>query len=206
MARSRVKLGAVFVGWVISCFMLLVMLVGTVSLALYAGFDIAQLINGEQVIGGFYLNFALFISAFTAFFAGGYVSGRMAAVGGSINGVLVVVTSALTLFFAGTFTVIVGNALSIDVMGSIEAVTGAYRPLLMIAGVFALAGSVFGGRFGEGYIVRLDTALTLTARAQNSRQSRKTTIPESAPAAKSIPVTTPEDPRREELGRPRRAG
>ncbi|MDI6817260.1 MAG: hypothetical protein QME41_08750 [Actinomycetota bacterium] len=203
MARSHVKLGAVCVGWIISSFMLLVMLFGAVGLALYAGVDISSLLTGEQQLGGFYLNFTLFVSVFTAFFAGGYVAGRMAAIAGSINGVLVVVTSALTLFFAGTFTVIVGNALSIDVMGSIEAVTGAYRPLLMIAGLFALAGSVLGGRFGEGYIVRLDTALT--ARAQNSRRAHKTAIQESAPAEKSIPVAAPESRQRKELGRPRRA-
>lgn len=203
MARSRVKLGAIFVGWIISCFMLLVMLVGAVGLALYAGVDIASLITGEQRIGGFYLNFALFISAFMAFFAGGYVSGRMAAIAGTINGVLVVATSALTLFFAGTFIVIVGNALSIDVRASIEAVTGAYTTLLIIAGVFALAGGVFGGKFGEGYVVRLDTALAM--RAQKLRQARRDAIDDNAPAAKSIPVTTPESQPRKELGRPRRA-
>jgi hypothetical protein len=184
--------------------MLLVLLAGSVGLALYTGVDIASLLNGEQQLGGFYFNFALFVSVFAAFLAGGYVSGRMAAIAGSINGVLVVATSALTLFFAGTFIVIVGNAVSIDVMGSIEAVTGAYRPLLMIAGVFALVGGVIGGRFGEGYIVRLDAALAACAQKKLLR-SRKTALPETTPSAKSIPVATPEGKPRKEIGRPRRA-
>jgi len=206
MVKSHVKLGAVLVGWVISYFTLFVILAGSVGLALYGGLDITKLVGGDYEFQGFYLNFAIFMSVFTAFFIGGYVAGRMAAIAGSTNGFLVVMTNILMIFFAGTFVTIIGNSLDIDVMGPIGEITKSYTPMFIVSGLFALAGGIFGGRLGEGYISRLDR--TLAKRAQKAQSTKKpaTTSPKPKPATTGkMPAAEAADKQGKELSQPRQA-
>lgn len=171
MSVSRIKLGAVLVGWITSLSVLLIIIAGVIGIALYLDVDLTSFLSGNSQYNGFFRTLAIFISIFISFFAGGYVAGRMAALAGAINGTMVVITSLLVLLLTCTFTVIVGNSLGIDVMSAIVETTSALTVALIITALFAIVGGILGGKLGEGYFMRLELTL---ARQEQSRKAKQT--------------------------------
>jgi len=170
MSVSRIKLGAVLVGWVVSLFTLFIMIITSIAIALYLKVDLtSSLIKGNH-FNSFSFNFTVFISMFAAYFAGGYVAGRMAALAGAVNGAMVVATNVAVIVFAVIFATIVGNNLGIDVMGPVVETIISALPILILIGIFALLGGVLGGKLGEGYFTRLDIALARLTQDKKANQ------------------------------------
>jgi heme A synthase len=175
-------LGAILVGWITSLFTLFVIIVGAIGIALSLNVDLTAPLSGSNQSISLSLSFAIFIAVFITFFTGGYVAGRMAALAGAINGVMVVITSSLALFFGGTFAVIIGNSLGIGVVDLIKETAGSLATMLVFVTFFAIVGGILGGRLGEGYFMRLDVALARQEQARRAKQgetTRGTTSPQS---------------------------
>ncbi|MHB8840345.1 MAG: hypothetical protein ACYC56_00925 [Candidatus Aquicultor sp.] len=184
MPVTQVKVGAIFVGWITCLFLLFIMAaVGTIALVA-ANADITSVPAQISSFGTISLNLMIFLAVFTAFFAGGYVSGRMAAFAGVLNGSMIVITTAITGFFLVMFVGIVGKNLGIDLMDPVSKAISSFSLFLFISTAFALGGSILGGRFGEGYVDRLDLSLGVTkpgtAKAGSGKQQK---------AAKPQPTT-----------------
>lgn len=173
MSASRIKLGAILVGWVISLFTLLIVTAGAIIAALMLEVDVTSSLTKSGQSSNLYLDLIIIASILISFLVGGYVTGRMSALAGGINGAMVVVTSLLALFFIGTFAVIVGDSLDIDVMGPFLDSTESLTITLFIIIVISIAGGVFGGRFGEGYVKRLDRAIAKKQQRAMERQNAK---------------------------------
>ncbi|MBE0446633.1 MAG: hypothetical protein IBX64_00715 [Actinobacteria bacterium] len=177
MSVSRIKLGAILVGWITSLFILFVIIAGAIGIALSLNIDLASSLNKNGQPISFSFNFVIFVSMFISFFVGGYVAGRMAALAGAINGAMIVVLSLLALLFACTFVVIVGNSLGIDVLGPIIETIGSVATTLVIIVILAVIGGTLGGKLGEGYFIRLDTALARQERSAKTEQEGKVEEP-----------------------------
>ncbi len=195
MPVTQIKVGAIFVGW-ITCLFLLFIMAGAGIVALVAtNADIATVPAQISSFGAISLNLMIFLAVFTAFFAGGYVSGRMAAFAGVLNGSMIVITSAITGFFLVMFVGIVGKNLGIDLMDPVSKAISSFSLFLFISTALALAGSILGGRFGEGYVDRLDLSLGVTkpgtAKAGSDKQ-RTTAKPQ--PATLKQPKQSPNKP------------
>ena len=124
--------------------------------------------------------------AFGIFFIGGYVAGRMAAYAGALNGAMVVLTNIIVLFLLGTFVVTFANKLGFDILDPILKALGTYGFGIFIALLFALIGSVLGGKLGEGYVDRLDLAIGAAAPVVDIHQNHQaeTVTPEKTDEGK----------------------
>jgi hypothetical protein len=164
MAIVRIKMGAVLVGW-ITCLFVLFAVIAVAAGAIFAsGFDLTSIPYnlsklGKEIPLPVSVSLAIPAVMFLAFFIGGYVAGRMAALSGIINGAMTVATSALFLSLAVVFLKIVGRKLGIDLIGIANKTLAPFTVNLIEATVFAVAGSMLGGKLGEGYIKRLDSKL-----------------------------------------------
>ncbi|NCO66560.1 MAG: hypothetical protein COW32_06615 [Candidatus Aquicultor secundus] len=162
MFVSQIKVGAIFVGWITCLFLLFIMATAGIIALVATNADIATVPVQISSFATMSLNLIIFLAVFAAFFAGGYVSGRMAALAGALNGAMIVITTAITGFFLVMFMGIVGKNLGIDLMDPVSKTISSFSVFLFIATVFALGGSMLGGRFGEGYVDRLDLSLGIT--------------------------------------------
>lgn len=190
MSVSQVKVGAIFVGWITCLFLLFIMAAAGIAALVATNTDITTVPHQISSFEAVSYNLIIFLAIFTAFFAGGYVSGRMAAYAGVLNGVMIVITTAITGFFMVLFIGIVGKNLGIDFMGPVSGALSSFTAFLLIAFLFALGGSMLGGRFGEGYIDRLDLALGVIKPGTGKQHSKKPT----ASTSNSTPLKQAKQP------------
>ncbi|HEY3373592.1 MAG TPA: hypothetical protein VGK02_00815 [Candidatus Aquicultor sp.] len=162
MPISQIRIGAIFVGWITSLFIILLAAATIVAGLIATGFDFANPSGGIHAPSSLFLSLIIFLSVFIAFFAGGYVTGRMAAFAGSVNGGMLVLTTIVTMSFAVLFIAIVERRLGFDLIGPATRAIAPFGFRIFAGVVFALVGSMLGGRYGEGYVDRLDLALNVT--------------------------------------------
>ncbi|MBI4734043.1 MAG: hypothetical protein HY779_04410 [Rubrobacteridae bacterium] len=155
MSSTRIKIGAIIVGWITSWF-IIISAIATIAVAiLLPGFDATLNSNFIPNEPPAYALASLMLAVFLAFFAGGYVSGRMAALSGMVNGVMVVAITFLFFAFAITFLSIVGQKLGINLIGIAGKSLSPYGGYFSGAILLAIAGSLAGGKLGEGYFERI---------------------------------------------------
>lgn len=162
MSISRIRIGAIFVGWITSLFVLFSIAIGTLVTLVTLGVDIMTLpqkISGTAVL---YTNFLIVLAFFATFFIGGYVAGRMSAYAGALNGAMVVVTSVLAVALGIVFVVTFTNKLGIGIANPLFKTLSSLAMGIFVVTAFAFMGSILGGKFGEGYVDRLDIALGIT--------------------------------------------
>lgn len=162
MSVSQVKLGAIFVGWIISVFLLFVIIMGVAAAVVALGANVLSLTHKISGLTYFSLNLVVFLAIFVSFFIGGYVAGRMAAYAGALNGAMVVVTNVLVEILAIVFVIVFDNKLGIGIADPFIKTLSSLAVGIVVATAFALTGGVLGGKYGEGYINRLDLALGIT--------------------------------------------
>lgn len=166
MAISKVRLGAIFVGWITAMFLLLMLAAAIVAYVITSGIDLVSLTHNVSRFTMLSLGFLIILAVFSIFFIGGYVAGRMSALAGPLNGAMVLVTSIIAAILVITFAVTFGNKLGVNVLAPILNSLSSQSITIFILTAFALIGSIIGGKFGEGYIDRLDLALGIANPAQ----------------------------------------
>jgi hypothetical protein len=162
MTIPNIKMGAVLTGWVTSIFAFLAIIAFAGAVLLKTGFDFAALAgnaNGISAQSPAIIYLVMFGSIPAAFFVGGYVSGRMAAISGIANGAMTIVTTILFTILAATFFSIVGEKMDINLIGMATKALSPFMLYALLALVVATATAIAGGKFGEGYIDRLNISL-----------------------------------------------
>ncbi|MEW5706425.1 MAG: hypothetical protein AB1743_06465 [Actinomycetota bacterium] len=160
---SSIKLGAIFVGWITSLFITFLIAAVVATGMFIFKVDVAALPQKTHQFTSISFSLAVFIGSFIIFFLGGYVAGRMAAFAGIINGAMVVVTSLIVSIFAVIFFNVIEDKLGLDLLSQVQQAISPYFTLAFISILFAFAGSIIGGKVGEGYFERLE----LSAEAKN---------------------------------------
>ncbi|MCL6472375.1 MAG: hypothetical protein K6T91_06135 [Firmicutes bacterium] len=166
MAISKVRLGAIFVGWITAMFLMLMLATAIVAYVITSGIDLASLTHNVSRFTMLSFGFLIILAVFSIFFIGGYVAGRMSALAGPLNGAMVLVTSIIAAILAITFAVTFGNKLGVNVLAPILSSLASQSMIIFVLTAFAFIGSIVGGKFGEGYIDRLDLALGIAKPAQ----------------------------------------
>lgn len=162
MSISQVRPGAIFVGWVIALFLLFMS--ASVMIAYFILQNIDPLASSSQSAQYPALSIGLlaFLAVFASFFAGGYVAGRMAAFAGAINGAMIVTTTVVITSFAIMFVSIVEGRLGVEILTPAIQAAAPHGFKIFTGLAFALFGSMLGGKYGEGYVDRLDLAMNVT--------------------------------------------
>lgn len=163
MSVSNIKIGAVIVGWITSLFSIFSAIILTIGTMLALGIDYESMSQTTDQFTTNYFNLALYLAIFACYFTGGYVAGRMSAFSGILNGFMVIVLNLIAIILGYIFIVIVGNSLNIDIINPVLQMLDPYKTSIFILTMMAITGSVLGGRFGEGYVDRLDQSLGITA-------------------------------------------
>ncbi len=162
MSVSQIRLGAIFVGWITSIFLLFAIATGAAVAVVALGVDVTALTQKISRFTVLFLNLIVIFAIFFSFFIGGYVAGRMAAYAGALNGGMVVVTNVLVAALAVVFVVTFANKLGIEITNPLMKTLSSLAVGIFVVVSFALLGSILGGKYGEGYVDRLDLALGVT--------------------------------------------
>lgn len=174
MSVSQIRLGAIFVGWITSIFLLFAIVAGAAVAVVALGVDVTALTQKISRFTVLSLNFIAIFAIFSSFFIGGYVAGRMAAYAGALNGGMVVVTNVLVAVLAIVFVVTFANKLGIEIANPLMKALSSLAVGIFVVIAFALMGSILGGKYGEGYVDRLDLALGVTKPAPAMMQAAQT--------------------------------
>ena len=149
------KLGSAFFGWLVAVGL-------TVLLGVLAG-TVAAAVGADPATGGVVTVGVLLV----AYYAGGYVAGRLARFDGARNGFLAWVVGALATVVLTVLAAFVGaqydvlNQVSLPALPtSLAEVTGTGMVLAAVAVVGTLLTAVLGGKAGESFHRRVDRAAT----------------------------------------------
>lgn len=162
MTIPNIKMGAVLTGWVTTIFAFLAILSFAGAILFKTGFDFTAIVgnaNNVSTQSPAILYLIIFGSIPAAFFIGGYVAGRMAAISGIANGSMTIVTTILSMVLAATFFAIVGQKMDVNLIGMATKALSPFTLYALLALILATATAIAGGKFGEGYIDRLNNSL-----------------------------------------------
>lgn len=162
------KFGSAFFGWLtaMGATVLLTALVSAIGAALGLGGDITADEAAEAAVGGGAIIAAIVIGAvlLVAYFAGGYVAGRMARFSGAKQGVAVWIWAIAIAIVIAVFAAIAGSQW--DILGNLQgfpripvtAETATITGILTAVGaaVVTLVGAVLGGITGMRYHRKVD--------------------------------------------------
>jgi hypothetical protein len=156
-------MGAVLTGWVATIFAFLAIISFASAILFKTGFDFTAIVGNANNIGTqspAILYLVIFGSIPAAFFVGGYVAGRMAAISGIANGSMTIVTTILFTVLGATFFSIVGEKMDVNLIGMATKALSPFMLYAFLALILATATAIAGGKFGEGYIDRLNNNLS----------------------------------------------
>jgi cation transport ATPase len=162
MTIPNIKIGAVLTGWIAAIFSFLAIIAFSGAILLKIGFDPMALVgnaNSASTQPPLIIYAVIFGSIPAAFFVGGYVAGRMAAISGIANGIMTIVTSILFAALAVIFVSIVGQKLDVNLVGMGTKLLSPFMMYFFLALILATITAVLGGKYGEGYIDRLSDSL-----------------------------------------------
>lgn len=171
MSVSNIKIGAIVVGWITSLFLLSATVIVAIGMMLVLGVDFESISQKTSQFTTTSFNLLIYFSIFACYFIGGYVAGRMSAYSGILNGFMVIILNLIAIILSYIFVVIVGDKLNVDIISSILQLLDPYKSSIFILTIMAIIGSIIGGRFGEGYVDRLDQSLGITAPSARTKKN-----------------------------------